>query len=353
MLVPLTLVIALAAGTDRSSKLAGTYADAIEKVNATHARKPEDRIEADLGEELPRKARSAFEALLELDSGDELTDSLARAAEAALELDLVADFDATRARLAELDADAARALGLAHSRERFQLRGLGGLDADYLTHFGDVLDAILESYDEVFGFDEFSKVPGKKLRVRVTLVDAITRPPRFEPQHAFHSLVDFPVVDGETFRSPTSKGQFLQYGLCHELGHVIAMWGHRTFEEDYHAWAHYTGVVIVDHLAERAVPAHAGAKDVRWRSSANVGEGLGDTAPSTEDRNGVLALLFALHDSVGPKAIGDAIDYLDAKDKRLRINHVRYYTFRELRDGLLEVVDDKALKKRVSELLPK
>jgi len=66
-------------------------------------------------------------------------------------------------------------------------------------------------------------VPGKKLRGRVTLVDAIIRPPRFEPQHAFHSLVYFPVVDGETLRSPTSKGQFLQYGLCHELGHVIAV----------------------------------------------------------------------------------------------------------------------------------
>ena len=28
---------------------------------------------------------------------------------------------------------------------------------------------------------------------------------------------------------------------------------------------------------------------------------------------------------VGPKAIGEAINALDAKDDRLRINHVRYY----------------------------
>ena len=47
--------------------------------------------------------------------------------------------------------------------------------------------------------DPDSPLPGKKLRGRVTLVDAIIRPPRFEPQHAFHSLVCFPVVDGALF----------------------------------------------------------------------------------------------------------------------------------------------------------
>ena len=37
------------------------------------------------------------------------------------------------------------------------------------------------AYDEVFGFAEYSKVPGKKLRVRVHLEERITRPPHFAP----------------------------------------------------------------------------------------------------------------------------------------------------------------------------
>jgi len=58
--------------------------------------------------------------------------------------------------------------------------------------------------------------------------------------------------------------------------------------------------------------------------------------PSTAAREGIAALLGALHEEVGPLAVGAAINHLDAKDRRLRINHVRYYTFRELEDGLLE-----------------
>ena len=64
-----------------------------------------------------------------------------------------------------------------------------------------------------------------------------------------------------------------------------------------------------------------------------------------------LALLYALHDAVGPEAIGAAINHLDEKDERLRINRVRYYTFDELRDGLSATLKSKRDKKAVRELL--
>ena len=44
-----------------------------------------------------------------------------------------------------------RDLGVALARERFLLRGLGGLDTEYLEHFADAFEAILVAYDEVFG----------------------------------------------------------------------------------------------------------------------------------------------------------------------------------------------------------
>jgi hypothetical protein len=114
-----------------------------------------------------------------------------------------------------------------------------------------VLDAILDTYDEVYGFREWSKVPGKRIRVRVRLVPSIDRPPYFDPSLPFHSAIDFPVVDPEKLVSPTGDGKFLFYGMCHELGHLVAMWGDRNTQEDHHAWAHYTGVVICQKLSEK------------------------------------------------------------------------------------------------------
>jgi len=133
------------------------------------------------------------------------------------------------------------------------------------------------------------------------------------------------------------------------------MWGNRGNEEDHHAWAHYTGVVIVEALAERkrAPKWMSDLRDVRWRSLAKDREALekDGTEPSRDTREGVLALLVALHDAVGPDALGAAINHLDAKDDRLRINHVRYYTFDELRDGLLATVKGTKTKKAVKRLL--
>jgi len=211
---------------------------------------------------------------------------------------------------------------------------------------------VLGAYDDVFGFDEYSKVPGKKLRVRVHLVDAITKPPHFAPQYAYHSEVDFPVIDTERLDSPTDKGQFLFYGLCHELGHVIAMWGDRSSQADHHAWAHYTGVTIVEHLAEsRKQPKWLShCRDKQWRSLSKERKRLADTAPSTQDNDGVLKLLIELHDSVGPEAIGSAINTLDEQNKRLRINHVRYYEFPALEEALLSELKGKQAKRKLKAL---
>ncbi len=327
--------------------LADTYADAIEDVNADHAQKPGDATEAELAAQVPKKARKALDELLELEPSAEVAAALVTAGEAALELALTDDFGRIRARLVETAPQKAAELGTALAHERFLLRGLGGLDEEYLATLAGVLDAVLDGYDEVFGFDELSKVPGKKLRVRVHLEEKIERPPHFAPQHRWHSEIDFPVVDARELRSPTADGKFLFYGLCHELGHVVAMWGDRSREEDHHAWAHYTGVTIVEHLAKSRGDdaALAGLRDVRWRSLEKLRAELGEREPGFGDNESVLALLVALHDAFGPRAIGDAIDAADAEDERLRINRVRYYTFDALREKLAEELDKSGRKK--------
>jgi len=50
----------------------------------------------------------------------------------------------------------------------------------------------------------------------------------------------------------------------------------------------------------------------------------------------ITTLLGALHEEVGPLAVGAATNHLDAKNRRLRINCLTNDTYRELEDGLLE-----------------
>ena len=46
------------------------------------------------------------------------------------------------------------------------------------------------------------------------------------------------------------------------------------------------------------------------------------------------------------------MNLLDRQNKRLRIKHVRYYTFRELREALVATVKEKKAKEEVAGLIP-
>ena len=333
--------------------LAKTYALAIQKANEEHARKPGKTREEELAKRVPKASRAILDKLVAMKDSPQLLDALVSCGEAALDLDLAEDFEKASGRLAKSSPGHAEKLGIALSKPRAVLRGLGGVQPAYLEEFAGVLEAVLAGYDEVFGFEEWSKVPGKKIRVRIHIEENESRPPHFAPQFPFHSEIDYPIQDGSSFRSPSAKGKMFFFGLCHELGHLIAMWGKGPRDQDdHHAWADYTGYVIVEHLSRKDLPALKNMADVRWRSLAKEKERLAGTKPGLESRDAVMALLMALHESVGPKAIGDAMNLLDRQNKRLRVNNVRYYTFRELREGLVAVVKEKTQKQAVVGLIP-
>jgi hypothetical protein len=337
------------------AQLAREYVDAVHELNEKHARAPGKETEEELAKKLPPAAGKALEALLAAKPSAAVTQALRDCSEAALDLDRIGDFQKLRARLAkDAPADAGK-LDTALSRPRFLLRGVGGLDEDYLKAFAPVLEGVLAAYDEVFGFAEFSKVPGKKLRVRLRLVEKLTAPPHFAPEFAYHSEIDFPVVDAKRFSSPDAEGHFFFYGLCHELGHVIAMWDLPGKEVDHHTWAHYCGVTIVEHLAQQK-PAPPWLKDLRdanWRTLEKERAEAQKQTPGIDTDKAMMATWVALHDRVGPKAIGEAINALDLKDERQRINRVRYYKLEELKKALLAVVaKDKDKLRAVQELLP-
>jgi hypothetical protein len=351
------LLLAILAATPTGDRRAEEYSSAIRQINEKHAAKPGKVREDELAKQVPASARKALEDLLapprkNFDEGERI-EALKIAGEAALDLDLEEDFERVRAELAKLSESTANDLGVLVSRDRFAVIGTGGIGRDYLTRFADIFQAVLVGYEEVFGFAELSKVPGKKLRVRVRLVPAIKEPPHFAPQFPYHSEIDFPVADKERFASPTGDGKFLFYGLCHELGHVVAMWGDRNDEEDRHAWAHYTGVTVVEHLAgdKRWSKLLDGVDDARWRSLEKEREAAKGVEPGLGARENVLAMLIALHDEIGPKAIGAAINALDAADERLRVNKVRYYRFADLEKELVRAAP-AAKREKLAELIP-
>ncbi len=305
--------------------LADEYVKAVRELNEGHVRKPAAANEGELAARMPKQALEAFEALFTIKAAD-VRDHIARCGEAALDLDRVDDFERARDGVGK---QVAEKLGIVISRPRFLMRGLDGVQPAGLKAVADALDEVLDAYDRTFAFKEWSKVPGKKLRIRVHLVPEIERPPHFAPELPWHSEIDFPVLDPAAFQSPSSNGKMFLFGLCHELGHAIAMWGNAGDQEDHHAWADFTGYVVLDQLGTRKnEPALHDLRDGQWYSLEKTRKRLGDGGAKAgrESYDDVLELLVELHDLVGPRAIGEAINALDAEDKRLRINHVRYYS---------------------------
>ena len=129
------------------------------------------------------------------------------------------------------------------------------------------------------------------------------------------------------------------------------MWGDRSNEEDHHTWAHYTGCLLVEHLSGKKNKVLADLKDARWRSLSIERDKAADAEPAVSDKDGTMALWIRLHDELGPRAIGDAIRILDEENKRLRINHVRYVNFRELKKALTTVHKKTTRKKKIIDTL--
>ena len=323
-----------AAGPLRDAEV---YRAAVKKINEAHLKNPGVTREEELRRKLPASASAALERILREKESPELPAALGKCGEASLDLAMMEDFLKISERLAGLDPAASARLGSAVATSRCVIRGIGPFEPGYLERFGEICEGVLDAYDSVFGFAEYSKVPGKKVRIRVRAVPSITHPPHFAPEFPWHSEVDFPVADTARFTSPTAGGQFLFYGLCHEFGHLVAMWGDPAQMEDHHAWAHYTGTVIVEYLSEKAdsLPWMSGLSDVKWRSlKIERAAPENQTVPSFASQGGVMALLIGLHDKLGPRVTGKALNRLEEDKKCRRVNQVRYYSFSDFAKSL-------------------
>ena len=326
-----------------AAALVEEFGKAVEKVNAKHAGKPGKATEADLRDRLPKKLLLGLDGLLAMEDSPEKWQALRGYGEAAAELALGDELERIEAALREGAPEAAAAFGHWIDRPRFLMHAAGVRD-EFAEEFAGVFEGVLSGYDRTFAITEFSKVPGKKIRLLLHMEEK-PGPPHFAPQYRWHSTIDFPISNDEAFTSPTADGKFLFYGLCHELGHVIAMWGDRGNEEDHHAWAHYTGIVVVEACSDEKWAKKL--RDVRWRSVDVEEKELADLAPSFADRKGVLKLLLALHELVGAPGIGAALNRMDEREMGHRINHVRYYSMADLEGALVSVARSKKEAARI------
>lgn len=128
------------------------------------------------------------------------------------------------------------------------------------------------------------------------------------------------------------------YGFCHELGHMVAMWGeYRGVEDDQHAWAHYTGCLVVEEVYERlGDEPWPGWTAFQRRASGKtrLEKQVRDVTPGNGSYEEILALFYAISETHGTEVYGEAWKWLERKRRFRRRNGVCYLWLRDLRDAL-------------------
>ena len=172
-------------------------------------------------------------------------------------------------------------------------------------------------------------------------VDPARSRPRlyFHPSPRYHSELRYE-ISSETQLTLGGK-QRIVYGFCHEFGHMVAMWGDRKTEDDKHAWAHYTGSLVVeavyDELGNAPWPTWT-AFQRRASGKARLLRQIDGTTSGTGDYESILKLFHSLGEEFGTETYGQAWRLL-AKKKRFRYtNRVAYLWLRDLQAAFAQLV---------------
>jgi hypothetical protein len=200
-----------------------------------------------------------------------------------------------------------------------------------------VLEAAHDSLVRRFGFERASAVAEKRVHVHVTIAEGEETKLFTSPASEHFSLV---VLRGgrTALSAPTRGGPHVVYGLCHELGHVLIGW------RDEHEWAHYLGSVLTSDV-------HAALGDQGWFEPYDYDalEGLPrflreieGAQPGLADASSRSALYHAIAERFGPTIYPRAFAWIRAHREGERFQAVRLYALTDLRDALLELVEDEA-----------
>ena len=296
--------------------------------------------EDELREELPRKYAQLERRYADVKDPRQRAEALAQLALLYAELAWVERIEPLVEEVKDLDVAVAAKLGQFRSSDNFLARVVGA-DPKYLEAALRLAEAAREGYRELFGFEEISKVPGKRVRI-VIHVDPELETDRlyFHPSPPYHS--ELRLLVPETKYLTLAGKRRLVYGFIHELGHMVAMWGeHNKVEDDRHAWAHYTGCLVVEEVYERlgnepwpSWTAFQRRASGKTRLLAQI-EGK---ESGTDSYESVLALFYRIGETWGTDVYGKAWTWLEKNRRIRRVNRVPYLWLRDLRDALAATV---------------
>ena len=134
---------------------------------------------------------------------------------------------------------------------------------------------------------------------------------------------------------------------------MVAMWGkYRVVEDDKHAWAHYTGCLVVEKVYDRL----GNEPWPTWTSFQRRASGIerlrkqidGKTS-GVDSYESILKLFHSIGEEFGTDVYGKCWVWLAKKKRFRRLNNVPYLWLKDLRDALLVSVDKKD-RARVAEL---
>lgn len=325
-------------------------AKAIESLHRQALRSKAEWTEEDLRQKIPSRYLKLDARYLALKDSEAKARALAELALLYAELAWVERIRPLSEALRKIDAKLADRLGHFEESKHFLAR-VAGADAKWAEAAVKLGEAAREGYLARFGFRDISKVPGKKIRIVIHLDPAIAQTRLyFHPTPLYHGEIRYEIPD-EKFLT-VSGGRRVVYGICHELGHMLAMWGDyfKKIEDDHHAWAHYTGCHVVEEVYERL----GNSPWPTWTAFQRKASGLErlrkeveGVKPGKGSREGVLAILDAVGEDLGTKIYGEAFAWLEKQKRFRRINNVPYLWLKDLEEALTRVAPrEKAARVR-------
>ena len=248
--------------------------------------------------------------------------------------------------LAKRSTDYLIKLGTFRLTDNFLLNGIN-VEKKYMDAAAGLFECYCRGYAEIFGITNISKVPGKKIRVVLDVDAEKYKQIRlyYHPTPMWHAETRYEMTD--TKYLTVAGGRRLISGFGHELGHMVVMWGkHRVREDDFHAWGPYCGFTLGDYvfdkLGKKAWPDYI--PDYKRTDGTRYLKSKAADKPSCADYEGCLKLFMVIGDTLGTQIYGKAFAWMAKYNRTRKINNVRYYWMKDLKDALNALTNKKYSK---------
>lgn len=212
------------------------------------------------------------------------------------------------------------------------------IDQKYAMAVLNLCQAIHDAYKEKFGLEEISAVKGEKIRVRLEINPALKHNLWTNPASPKFSQICWNIPSENLLRPPGKGGPHIIYGFCHEFGHIVIGW-----KDCLHAWAHYTGSVIVEEI-QKKLGDKAWPEPYDYQAMEGLSRLKGEiesAQPELGTANGVAKIFYLVGEKYGTDIFGKALDKVKQSTDYEAFHSVKLYYLKDLKKALIELTDDE------------